>query len=176
MLSIWTEECLHAAIRAVSRARLSVPPIGAKDGKRTLSVRRCRCLIFTSTAPAKNFRKINARVWRRRKTSCVPSTASRTAVRSDRLFAADKFIFSPRFRSSFGTRCIASVDEMRDRGRCLTDMKSARHLFYFSIGNGHSFVLAQVLGPGFDDKGFDKSSRFGLIVVKTPSVSAIAQA
>ena len=76
----WAGWIVVAAIALPLVAFFVVPPVKgepASGGNRTLTVRRCRCSISTSTASAKIYRSPTARVSTRRRTSCASSSTAR---------------------------------------------------------------------------------------------------
>ena len=53
-------------------------------------------------------------------------------------------------------------------------MKAVHGLFHQAVGIGHTLVLAQMLHPGLDQKGFQDAPGFGGILEYTPGIGTIA--
>ncbi len=57
------------------------------------------------------------------------------------------------------------VDEVRNDGGLAVDLERPGAVFHLAVCHGPALVLAQVLGPGLDDEGFEETARVGRVRV-----------
>src|SRR3569623_950279 len=97
---------------------------------------------------------------------------SRVAAQCIRGPARDRCFITPRVRLDAPGRAVR--DEMSHLGRPVTHMKGKRLIADVAIGEGHAFVLAQMLYPRFDLETLDLAAGVFDVAEQLPHEGAVA--